>query len=172
MWNCSHVNEYLRTPLWEVNVQIMACCHQATSYYLSQCWPICVYKYINGSIQVYIAKGLQFIRTSINYYLTHWGWVTHICVSNQTIIGSDNGLLPVRRQVISWTSADILSIEPLGTNCSESLIGIQTFSFKKMHLKMPSPEWRPLCLRPQCVKAVINIGSDCPWLFYLSLNQV
>ena len=27
--------------------------------------------------------------------LTHWGRVTHICVSNLTIIGSDNGLSPV-----------------------------------------------------------------------------
>ena len=27
-------------------------------------------------------------------FLTHWGRVTHICVSKLTIIGSDNGLLP------------------------------------------------------------------------------
>ena len=32
--------------------------------------------------------------------LTHWGRVTHICVSNLTIIGSDNGLSPERRQAI------------------------------------------------------------------------
>ena len=32
--------------------------------------------------------------------LTHWGWVTHICVDNLTIIGSDNGLSPGRRQAI------------------------------------------------------------------------
>ena len=30
--------------------------------------------------------------------LTHWGRVTHICVSKLTIIGSDNGLSPERRQ--------------------------------------------------------------------------
>ena len=30
----------------------------------------------------------------------HWGRVTHICVSNLTIIGSDNGLSPGRRQAI------------------------------------------------------------------------
>ena len=33
--------------------------------------------------------------------LTHWGRVTHICVGNLTIIGSDNGLSPGRRQAIS-----------------------------------------------------------------------
>ena len=29
--------------------------------------------------------------------LTHWGRVTHICVSELTTIGSDNGLSPDRR---------------------------------------------------------------------------
>ena len=67
--------------------------------------------------------------------LTHWGRVTHICVSEQTIIGSDNGLSPGRRQAIIWTNAEILLIEPLGTNLSEILIRIQIFSFKKMRLK-------------------------------------
>ena len=37
-------------------------------------------------------------------------------------------------------------IGPLGTNFSEILIGVQTFSSKKMHLKMPSAKWRPFCL--------------------------
>ena len=78
--------------------------------------------------------------------LTHWGRVTHICVSKQTIIGSDNGLSPGRRQAIIWTNAGILSTGPLGTNVSEILIEIYTFSFKKVHLKMPSGKWRPSCL--------------------------
>ena len=34
--------------------------------------------------------------------LTHWGRVTHICVGNLTIIGSDDGLSPGRRQAITW----------------------------------------------------------------------
>ena len=46
--------------------------------------------------------------------LTHWGRVTHICVSKQTIIGSDNGLSPGRRQAIIWTNAGILLIRTLG----------------------------------------------------------
>ena len=77
--------------------------------------------------------------------LTHWGRVTHICVSKLTIIGSDNGLSPGRRQAIIWTNAGILLVGPLGTNFSEILIGIQLFSFKKMHLKMSSAKWRPFC---------------------------
>ena len=62
--------------------------------------------------------------------LTHWGRVTHICVSNLTIIGSDNGLSPDRRQAIIWTNAGILLIGPLGTNFSEILIEILFHSRK------------------------------------------
>ena len=78
--------------------------------------------------------------------LTHWGRLTHLCVSKLTIISSDNGLAPGRRQTIIWTNDGILLIGPLGTNLSEILIGIQAFSFKKMHLKMSSAKWRPFCL--------------------------
>ena len=78
--------------------------------------------------------------------LTHWGRVTHICVSKLTIIGPDNGLSPGRHQAIMGTNAGISLIQPLGTNFSEILIGIQTFSFKKMYLKMSSAKWRPFCL--------------------------
>ena len=82
--------------------------------------------------------------------LTPWGRVTHVCVNKLTIIGSDHGLSPGRHQAIIWTNAGILLIGPLGTNFSEILIGIQTFSFKKMHLKMSSGKWRPFCLGLNC----------------------
>ena len=78
--------------------------------------------------------------------LTHWGRVTHICVGNLTIIGSDNGLSPGRRQDIFWTNAGMLSIGPLGTNFSETLAEITTFPFKKMYFKVSSVKWRPFCL--------------------------
>ena len=78
--------------------------------------------------------------------LTHWGRVTHKCVSKLTIIGSDNGLSPGWRQAIIWTNAGILLIRPLGTNFNEMLIEIHTFSFKKMHLKLSSGKYRPSCL--------------------------
>ena len=57
-----------------------------------------------------------------------------------------NGLSPERRQAIILTNAGILLIGPLGTNFSEILIAIETFSFKKMHLKISSAKWRPFCL--------------------------
>ena len=78
--------------------------------------------------------------------LTHWGRVTHICVSKLTIIGADNGLSPGRRQAIIWTNVGILLIGPLGTNVNEISIQIHAFSFKKFHLKMSSGKCRPFCL--------------------------
>ena len=97
----------------------------------------------------------------ITYLLTHWGRVTHICVGKPTIIGSDNGLSPDRRQAIIWTNAGILLIGALGTYFGEILTGIQTFSFKKMHLKMASAKWRPFCLGlSQCVKVTLEISNE------------
>ena len=68
--------------------------------------------------------------------------MTHICVSKLTIIGSDNGLSPGRRQAIIWTNVGILLIRTLGTNFSEILGEIHSFSISKMHLKMTSAKWR------------------------------
>ena len=68
--------------------------------------------------------------------------MTHICVSKLTIIGSDNGLSPGWRQAIIWTNAGILLIRTLGTNFSEILGEIHSFSFSKMPLKMSSAKWR------------------------------
>ena len=72
--------------------------------------------------------------------------MAHICVGKLTIIDSDNDLSPGRRQAIIWTNAGILLIGSLGTHFNEILICIQTFSIKKMHLKMASAKWRPFCL--------------------------
>ena len=97
---------------------------------------------INGIV----IRGEQHIFSNACFELTHRGQVTHICISKLTITGSDNGLSPGRRQAIIWSNAGILLIRTLGTNFSEIVIEIQTFSLKKMRLKMSSGKWRPFCL--------------------------
>ena len=97
---------------------------------------------ISLPVRLFCGNGVWFAKC----YLTHWGRVTHICVGKLAIIGSDGGLSPGRCQAITWTSAGILLIEPLGTNFSEVSIRIQTFSVKKMLLKMASAKWRPIFL--------------------------
>ena len=88
----------------------------------------------------------QYVNWQLMYRLTHWGRVTHICVSKLTIISSDKGLSPGRRQAIIWTNAGILLIRTIRTNFSKILIEIQTFSLKKMRLKMSSMKRQPFCL--------------------------
>ena len=90
----------------------------------------------------------------IEFRLTHWGWVTHICVGKLIIIGSDNGLSPI----IIWTNAGLLSIGPLRTYFSENLIKMQQFSLKKMHRKMLSAKWRPSCLGLHVLKRNRPLG--------------
>ena len=57
-----------------------------------------------------------------------------MCVNKLTSIVSDDGLSFGRRQVIIWTNAGILLIEPLETNFNEIAIEIYRFSFKKIHI--------------------------------------
>ena len=133
-----HVNSlWPRDAIWwhrsgSTLAQVMSCC-------LNQCWLI-ISEIFWHSLKAFNRKYTRYLS------LTYWGRVMHICISKITIIGSDNGLSPARRQAIIWTNAGILLIGPWETNFSEILIGIHTFSFKKIHLKMSSGKWRPFCL--------------------------
>ena len=95
--------------------------------------------------------------------LTHWGPVTRICIGKLTVIGSDNGLSPGRRQAIFWTNAGILLFGLLGTIFSDILIWIQTFSLEKMHLIMASAKWRPFCVGLNVLKMQTNMCSGKGW---------
>ena len=92
------------------------------------------------------------IRALAKIVLTHWGRVTHICVGNLAIIGSDNGLSPGRRQAIIWTKAGILLIGTLGTNFSDISLNrnlyifIQENSFENIVRKTAA-----ILSQPQCV---------------------
>ena len=116
---------------------------------------------IMGIVDWTITRWTQYAIVSIYGCLdtsTHWGRVTHICISKLTIIGSDNGLSPGRRQDIIWTKAGLLLIGPLETNFSEILIEILTSSFKKMRLKVSKR-------RPFCLGFNVLMLKQCAWLF-------
>ena len=119
------------------------------------CWSLGMDKYFTPHFMIAVI-----IKSLLWFKLTHWGRMTHICVGKLTIIGSDNGLSPGRRQAIIWTNAGILLIWSLGTNFNEILIGIQTVSFKKMHLKMSSAKWRPFCLG---LNVLNHVSKRDPW---------
>ena len=103
-------------------------------------------------------------HTDVYLKLTHWGRVTHMYVGDLTIIGSDNGFVPVRRQSIILTHAGILLIRNLGTILSGILIRIYTFLFRKIHLKLSSAIYRQFCLGFNVLKplhTLIFTTNDC-----------
>ena len=123
---------------------------------------------------------IYYISSKMYWYcstLTHWGRATHICVDKLTIIGSDNGLSPGRRQSIIWTIAGILLVRTLGTNVSEILGKIHSFSFSKMHLKMLSAKWRLFGLGLNelnqynlCYKFISHLNTDYSGLEWNNIN--
>ena len=87
-----------------------------------------------------------------------------------TIIVSENGLSPGRRQAIIWNNAGILLIGPLGTNFTgilyrNSCIFIQEKAFENVVWKMAV-----ILSRPQCVKCHIALDTDL--VFNLIYNDV
>ena len=87
---------------------------------------------------------------------------------NWVITGSDNDLSPVRHRAIIWTNAGILLIGPLGTYFSEVLIGIQTFSFKKLHLKTSFAKWCLFCPGLNELTHTPCICGSCPLWNYIT----
>ena len=137
--------------------------------------------YINRKLLDEITHPCFNFSSLISWGLTHWGGVTHICIVKLTIIGSDNGLSPGRRQAIISTNAGILLIGPLWTNFSEILTKIQnfqnciwkyrlwngihfveiyTFPFRKMHLKMSFGKRRPFCLVLNVLKGPVGPNTE------------
>ena len=84
------------------------------------------------------------LSETMKAWSTHWGWVTHICVSKKNpIMTSDNGLSPVRLQTVIWTNATILSIRLRGMFCSEILFQIQSFRSRRFAWKCHSNDMCP-----------------------------
>ena len=107
--------------------------------------------------------GYHLIMCVVLMTLTHWSRVVYKYVSIATIIGLDNGLSYGWRQAIMWTNAGILLNGTLRTNLSEISIKIYAFSFKKMHLKMSSAKWRPLCLGLNVLNKGMSLLGQPGW---------
>ena len=126
------------------------CCHFQTIILLQQI-AIQKWKYVSSALSI------ERIQHRSILLLTLWGRVTHICVSKQAIIGSENGLSPGRCQVIIWTCAGLLVIWTFGNklqwNLNKNLyIFIQENAFENVVWKMAA-----ILSRPQCVELILII---------------
>ena len=86
-----------------------------------------------------------------------------ICISNLSIIHSDNGLSPGQCRDIIWTNAGTMLIGKLGTNFNEIISKTHKFSFKKMHLKILSVKWQPFCFGLNVLTPTKGCGNMGYW---------
>ena len=143
--------------------------HNATIYIQVKCYkmstkrrPFCIGRNAFIMLIKWCSKGLSFttifnILECVLVALTHWGRVTHICVVDLTIIGSDNGLSPGRRQLshylnqcwdtVNWTHGNKFQWN-LNQN---SYIFIQENAFENVVWEMAA-----ILSRPQCVKQGVH----------------
>ena len=138
-------------------------------HHLSYCWhmsgKLTHWGLEKGHSSIYHYNMVSFLQLAA-WPLTHWGQVTHICISKLTIIGSNNGLSPGWHQAIILTNVGILLIGPLGTNLSKIFIKIHTFSFKKCIWKCLLEKGQPFCLS-------LNVLNSClPLPIYENLNPM
>ena len=140
-------------------------CENRLNMVIKTGWKINQYHFITSVVAVILpwSVGLS--------HLSHWGRMTHICVSKLTIIGSDNGLSPGRWQAIIWTNAGILFIGHLGKKFSET------------RMKMSSAKWRPFCLGLNVLKMMkfywriyaslcLNQLTNLPFMLYICVGEL
>ena len=101
--------------------------------------------------------------------LTHWGRVTHICVSQLTIIASDNGLSTGRCQAIIRNNAGLWSIETLATNFNKIGSKIQPWN----ELEIVVCKMAANLSQPQYVKWIICliIRLEEPTAYFTHFNK-
>ena len=112
-------------------------------------------------------------QNSLLLILTHWGRVTHICVGEQTIIGSDNGFnwqVPSHYLNQCWNIVIWILGNKLQSNLNRNLyIFIQENAFENAVWKMVAT-----LSRPQCVNSLwsntITAPVQRPWKIWLKSN--
>ena len=90
--------------------------------------------------------------------LTHWCWMTHICISKIIIIGSDNGLSPSHYLNQCWNIVNWNIGNKLQWNCNRN----QYIFIPEMHLKMSFVKWLPTYLSLNVLNG-LGMGTNVLW---------
>ena len=149
-------------------LDLMTCLYSHTSSYKPSVHSFSLPAYWDATSD--ISSASSYLRLWC-FALTHWGRVTHICVDNLTVTGSDNGLSPGRHQAIIRTNDGILLMRPSGTNFSEVIIEIHIFHWRKC---IENVAWKMTAIssRRQCVKKYECIYSQFPTFPDTDMTQV
>ena len=109
----------------------------------------------------------------VKFFLFYWMWATR-SLWEGCITYLANALFSdvCRHQAIICANAGILLIGAPGTNFSETLIEVPTFSFKKMHLKM-SGKWRAFSLGFNMLSVLYwPDGADCKLNHHIHVHHL
>ena len=117
-------------------------------------------------------------RLIIIIKLTHWGRMTHICVSKQTNIGSDNGLSPWLApshylnqcwNIVNWTLRNKLQWNPNWNSCTF----IQENALEDVVWKMAAILPRPQCVKTMVTRSYLIMGITIlvRWCFYIETTS-
>ena len=113
---------------------------------------------------------LKFFILEDKDLLTQWGRVMYICVSKL-------GHLWFRQWLVAWLAPSHYLNQcwnivnwTLGNKLHWKFFKLYTFSFKKMHLKMPSGKWLPFCLSLN--ELILPRQYTCIWLTMASVFMV
>ena len=93
--------------------------------------------------------------------LIHWGQVMHICVSKLRHHWLRQWLLACLAPNHYFDQCWLVVISPSRTYLNEILLDIQSFIFKKMHLKMLCAKWQPSC---PGLKMLASIRDRMMWM--------
>ena len=113
--------------------------------------------WIRWLCQILLLQTVLNLLDVIWVWITNWDRVTLIWLSKLAIIGSDNGLQPVRHQAIIWTNVGILLIGTLRKSFNDVLSEIHIFSHRTMHLKMSPAKWWPFFLGLNALNVFVSI---------------
>ena len=125
-------------------------------------------------ICIYLSQLLSYFLLYLSQcrILTRWDRVTHKYASDSTLIGSDNGLSPGRRQVIMRTITGILLKWSLGNKLQRHFnrnlyIFVQENAIKNVIWKMAG-----ILSRSQCVNSLGPSDAVWRWRSWSTLIQV
>ena len=108
------------------------------------------------------------IECSNQHFEAEWHMYASV---NYTIIGSDNGLSPPRRQAIIWTNDGLLLIRTFGRNFSEIAIKLQKNFLIENTFENVSCKMATILSLLQCVKG-LYIFLQCVICFAGDINMI
>ena len=115
-------------------------------------------------IPLWVEKGrIVITHNMILLSLTHCDRMTHICVGKLTIIGSENGLSPRRRQANIWTNAGSFLIESLEQTSMKYQSEFKYFHWRKCAENVVC-EMTSILSRPRCVNRALFFISCNPFI--------